>query len=89
MGSLPPDYLTAWDKVRRYRVPAGLFKCDGTDVIAVRDYNGQSDAGIIEAASPLLRSGPFSVDSPSGGPQGYSEGGVGWCDALFRPCRDL
>ena len=70
MGSFPPAYQTAWDQVRRYRVPANLFKCDGTDVIAVRDYNGQADAGIIEAASPVLMSGPFSMDSSEWRPAG-------------------
>ena len=83
MGSFPPAYQTAWEQVRRYRVAANLFKCDGTDVIAVRDYNGQGDAGIYEAASPVLRSGPFSADSPNGRPQGYTEGGVGWYRKSF------
>jgi len=83
MGSFPPAYQTAWDQVRRYRVPANIFKCDGTDVIAVRDYNGSSDAGIIEAAAPLIQSGPFSLDSANGGAQGYTEGGIGWYRKTF------
>lgn len=83
LGSFPPAYQTAWEQVRRYRVPANLFKCDGTDVIAVRDYNGSSDAGIIEAAAPLMRSGPFSGDSPNGTAQGHTEGGVGWYRKTF------
>ncbi|HEU5070806.1 MAG TPA: glycoside hydrolase family 2 TIM barrel-domain containing protein [Verrucomicrobiae bacterium] len=83
MGSFPPAYETAWDRVRRYRVPANLFKCDGTDVIAVRDYNGSADGGIIETAAPLLRSGPFTMDSPNGGPQGYTEGGLAWYRKTF------
>ena len=89
MGAFPPDFATAWDKHRRYRVPANVFKCDGTDLIAVRDYNGQADAGIYEAAPPITQSGPFSVDSPNGGPQGYTQGGIGWYRKTFPlPARE-
>lgn len=89
MGALPPEYTTAWEKHRRYRVPAGVLKCDGTDVIAVRDYNGQADAGIYEAAPLICRSGPFDLDSPNGAAQGHTEGGIGWYRKTFRlPARD-
>ena len=78
LGSFPPHYETAWETPRRYLVPAKLLKGDGTDLVAVRDYNGQSDAGIYEAATPPIRSGPFDAESESGAAQGFTEGGIGW-----------
>jgi len=77
-GSFPPYYATAWTDTRRYLVPARLLKGDGTDLVAVRDYNGAGDAGIYEAASPPDRHGPFDADSQSGAAQGFALGGVGW-----------
>jgi len=78
LGSFPPHYETAWEAPRRYLVPAKLLKGDGTDLVAVRDYNGQADAGIYQAAAPQIRSGPFDAESESGAAQGFTEGGVGW-----------
>lgn len=83
MGSLPPHYDTAWTISRRYSVPANLLKGDGTDVIAIRDYNGQADAGIYEVANAPRRSGPFDADALSGTAQGYTLGGVGWYRKTF------
>ena len=82
-GSFPPDYTTAWTETRRYVVPARLLKGDGTDLVAVRDYNGAGDAGIYEAASPPDRHGPFDADSESGAAQGFTLGGVGWYRKTF------
>ncbi len=83
LGSFPPGYSTAWEISRRYPVPARLLKGDGTDVVAVRDYNGQADAGIYEAATPPHRSGPFDAESEGGTAQGYTVGGVGWYRKAF------
>ena len=83
LGAFPPNYVTAYDVPRRYPVPARLLKGDGTDVIAVRDYNGAGDAGIFEAATALHRSGPFDSESPGGTAQGYTEGGVAWYRKRF------
>ena len=82
-GGFPPNYATAWTTTRRYLVPARLLKGDGTDVIAVRDYNGDGDAGIYQAATAPVQSGPFDSDSPSGSAQGYMTGGVGWYRKTF------
>ena len=88
-GAFPPAYATAWTTSRRYLVPAHLLKGDGTDVIAVRDYNGQGDAGIYEAAGPERRSGPFNSEAPGGASQGYSEGAVAWYRKAFPLPGDL
>jgi beta-galactosidase len=88
MGTFPPNYSTAWEISRRYLVPARLLKGDGTDVVAVRDYNGQADAGIYEAATAPHRSGPFDAESEGGTAQGYTVGGIGWYRKSFTlPAR--
>ena len=83
LGSFPPDYVTAYSATRRYLVPAALLKGDGTDLVAVRVYNGGGDAGIYEAAALPDRSGPFDAESESGAAQGFTEGGVGWYRKTF------
>jgi len=83
MGNFPPAYSTAWTATRRYLVPARLLKGDGTDLIAVRDYNGDGDAGIYEAAGPAQRSGPFDSEVVGGASQGYTVSGVGWYRKTF------
>ena len=93
LGSMPPNYKSAWTASRRYAVRANLLKGDGTDVVAVRDYNGDGDAGIYAAAAPAACSGPFDPDSNDGEAQGYTVGGVGWYRKTFelpdalRGCR--
>ena len=84
MGAFPPAYTTAWTASRRYRVPARLLNDDGTNLIAVRDYNGEGDAGIYEAAGPALRSGPFDSEAVGGASQGYTVGGVAWYRKTFQ-----
>lgn len=83
MGSFPPNYATAWEAIRRYAVPAGLLKGDGTDVVAVRVYNGDGDAGIYEPAHAPRRRGPFDADAEGGTAQGYTVGGIGWYRKTF------
>lgn len=83
MGTFPPAYTTAWTATRRYLVPAGLLNDDGTNLIAVRDYNGDGDAGIYAAAGPEERSGPFDSGAVGGASQGYTVGGVAWYRKTF------
>jgi beta-galactosidase len=89
MGSLPPAYATAWTATRRYLVPARLLNDDGTNLIAVRDYNGEGDAGIYEAAGPASRSGPFDSEAVGGASQGYTDGGVAWYRKSFPLATEL
>ncbi len=84
MGTFPPAYTTAWTATRRYLVPARLLNNDGTNVIAVRDYNGDGDAGIYAAAGPEERSGPFDSGAVGGASQGYTVGGVAWYRKTFQ-----
>ena len=46
MGKLPPDYQTAWDVNRVYRVPAGKIRWDQPNTIAVRVFDLYGDGGL-------------------------------------------
>jgi len=83
MGSLPPRYESAWEKPRRYRVPAKLLKGDGTDVVAVRVYDRDGPGGLYAAATAPMRSGPFDSEAEGGGAVGFTIGGVGWYRKAF------
>ena len=84
-GGMPPNYASAWTVERNYAVPAGLLKLDGSDVIAVRVYNGGSDGGMLSASvQPRQRIGPFDTFASEGGPAtGYMVGGIGWYRRTF------
>ena len=78
-GTAAPDYRGAYDELRRYPIPAGLLKGDGSDVVAVRVYNGEGGGGLYAPALTLsARSGPFDSVAPGGASQGFTIGGVGW-----------
>jgi beta-galactosidase len=79
MGSFPPDYHTAYDAARRYRVPAALVRGDGSDVLAVRVFDGTGNGGIYEASVKSIRVGPFDPGQSEGGAStGHVLGGTGW-----------
>ena len=79
MGSFPPDYHSAWDVQRRYRVPATLARGDGSDVLAVRVFNGSGNGGIYAAGIKSVRVGPFApAESQGGASTGHVVAGTGW-----------
>ncbi|MGO9202231.1 MAG: sugar-binding domain-containing protein [Limisphaerales bacterium] len=85
MGSFPPDFQTARNQERRYRVPAHVVHGDGTDVVAVRVFGRTGDGGIYEAGSSVGRAGPFDPEaSPGGASTGHVLGGTGWYRKHFR-----
>ena len=78
-GSFPPDYRTAYDAQRRYRVPASLVRGDGSDVLAVRVFDSAGEGGIYRASTKSMRVGPFDSGLSTGGAStGYVVGGTGW-----------
>jgi beta-galactosidase len=78
-GSFPPNYQTAWDIERRYRVPAGVVRGDGSDLLAVRVFDGENNGGIYVAGIESTRIGPFDpTESPSAHFTGNTVGGIGW-----------
>ncbi len=85
MGSFPPNFQTAWDQERRYRVPAHVVRGNGTDLVAVRVFDATGNGGIYEAGSPVGRMGPFDPGaSPGGASTGHVLGGTGWYRKHFR-----
>jgi len=84
-GSFPPKYRTAHATPRRYWVKADALKGDGTDVLAVRVFDGEGAGGIVSAGGPHVRIGPFdSVLSAGGGSTGHVVGGTGWYRKSFK-----
>lgn len=83
LGEFPPGYQSAWDKPRRYRVPAGLLHGDGADLIAVRVFDGTGNGGLYATAPASIRSGPFDSEAVGGGAVGFTVGGVGWYRKVF------
>ena len=78
-GSFPPDFHTAYDTQRCYRVPASLVRGDGSDVLAVRVFDGNGNGGINEAGVKSARVGPFdTAESKGGASTGHVVGGTGW-----------
>ena len=52
-GSLPPKYISAWDKKRIYLIPEELIRYNQDNVIAVRVYDEMKEGGI--------RTGPVAI----------------------------
>jgi len=78
-GSFPPDYQTAWDTPRRYRVAASLVRGDGSDVLAVRLFDGGGKGGIFQEGTKSVRVGPFDPGQSQGGAStGHVLGGTSW-----------
>jgi beta-galactosidase len=78
-GSFPPNFHGAWDTPRRYRVPASLVRGDGSDLLAVRVFDGTENGGIYQEAVRSVRVGPFDPDESRGGAStGHVLGGTGW-----------
>ena len=68
-GHRPPEYRTAAFSFRRYRLPPGLLRADGPNVLAVRVYDAGLEGGILEGpvalAVPTARNPdgvPFAAD---------------------------
>ena len=85
-GSFPPNFSTAWQKVRVYHVPAEALRNDGNNVLAVRVFDGGANGGIYNTGSDALQPdiGPFSPSTSAGGAAvGYMVGGTGWYRKTF------
>jgi cephalosporin-C deacetylase len=55
-GTMPPEYTTAYAKLRKYRIPMALVHWDKANALAVRVYDGDGDGGIYN--------GPFTIKIP-------------------------
>ena len=78
-GSFPPNYQTAYGDERRYRVLASQVRGDGSDVLAVRVFDGAGGGGMLAASATSERIGPFDpAESPGKHFTGNTLGGIGW-----------
>jgi len=53
-GSFPPNYYTAWQAEREYRIPNELIKNDGENLIAVRVFDKGGEGGIYSGEVGIL-----------------------------------
>ncbi|HPU55947.1 MAG TPA: glycoside hydrolase family 2 TIM barrel-domain containing protein [Verrucomicrobiota bacterium] len=83
-GCFPPDYRTAYNDERRYRIRQGLVRGDGSDVLAVRVFDGNGEGGMIAAGKKSVRVGPFdTLESANAHFTGHTVGGIGWYRKAF------
>jgi hypothetical protein len=47
-GSFPPDFVTAYDRIRKYVIPADNLKEGSDNVISVKVYDTYLDGGIVD-----------------------------------------
>ncbi len=53
-GGFPPDYYTAWQAKREYRIPNELLNYEGENLIAVRIFDKGGEGGIYSGEVGLL-----------------------------------
>jgi beta-galactosidase len=83
MGQFPPHYVTAWDLIRRYKVPHELIHYGGKNSIAVRVFDGVGGGGIYDDGKRVVE-GIFESTSPAGSGGGYINAGTGWYRKEFK-----
>ena len=83
MGSFPPDYVTAWDVVRYYKVPHEIIHYGEKNVVAVRVFDGIIAGGIYSDGVRIIE-GPFESTCPGGSGAGYINAGIGWYRKTFN-----
>jgi len=82
MGSFPPNYVTAWDVIRYYKIPHTIIRYGGKNVIAVRVFDGIMGGGIYDEGKRIVE-GIFESTCPGGSGAGYVNAGTGWYRKTF------
>ncbi|MBN1408952.1 MAG: DUF4982 domain-containing protein [Calditrichaceae bacterium] len=83
MGSFPPNYTSAWDIFRYYKVPHKIINYGGKNSIAVRVFDGIMGGGIYNEGEKVIE-GPFESTCPGGSGAGYLNAGIGWYRKEFK-----
>src|ERR1035437_6886228 len=83
-GSFPPNYKSAWNALREYKVKSSLIKYGQKNVIAVRVFDAYGSGGIWASKPEHLLEGPFDRGADSGSGDGYMSGGIGWYRKVFK-----
>jgi len=77
LGHFPPQYVTAWDIIRHYKIPGKIIHYGGKNSIAVRVFDGVGGGGIYDDGTRVVE-GIFESTSPAGSGGGYINAGTGW-----------
>ena len=88
MGSFPPDYTSAWDIFRYYKVPNEIIHYGRKNTIAVRVFDGIMGGGIYDEGIKVIE-GPFESTCPGGSGAGYLNAGTGWYRKTFKLPEDV
>jgi beta-galactosidase len=88
MGSFPPDYITAWDVFRYYKVPHEIIHYGAKNSIAVRVFDGIMGGGIYNEGQKIIE-GPFESTCPGGSGAGYINAGTGWYRKAFKLSEEI
>jgi len=88
MGSFPPNYASAWDIFRHYKVPHEIIHYGGKNSIAVRVFDGIMGGGIYNEGEKIIE-GPFESTCPGGSGAGYLNAGIGWYRKEFKLPEDI
>lgn len=83
LGHFPPDYVSAWDIYRRYKVPHEIIHYGGKNSIAVRVFDGIMGGGIYDKGTKVTE-GPFESTCQGGSGAGYINAGTGWYRKEFK-----
>jgi beta-galactosidase len=83
MGSFPPNYTSAWDILRYYKVPHDIINYGSENSIAVRVFDGVQGGGIYNDGE-TIKEGPFESTCPGGSGAGYLNAGIGWYRKTFK-----
>ena len=88
MGSFPPNYATAWDILRYYKVPHDIINYGDKNCIAVRVFDGIMGGGIYNEGEKITE-GPFESTCPGGSGAGYLNTGIGWYRKSFNLSENI
>jgi beta-galactosidase len=88
MGSFPPNYVSAWDNFRHYKIPHEIIHYGGKNSIAVRVFDGIMGGGIYNDGEKIIE-GPFESTCPGGSGAGYINAGTGWYRKTFKLPKNI
>lgn len=83
LGHFPPNFVSAWDIFRYYKVPHEIINYKGKNSIAVRVFDGIMGGGIYNKGTKVTE-GPFESTCQGGSGAGYINAGTGWYRKEFN-----
>jgi beta-galactosidase len=87
LGHFPPDFVSAWDIFRSYKVPHEIIHYSGKNSIAVRVFDGTMGGGIYNKGTKVTE-GIFESTCQGGSGAGYINAGTGWYRKEFNLSED-